>query len=108
MKNKKIMLAVGLFDRDTKKQEIKTEEAMTIVNNILLQYTEGATVYIGSGIYRHIDDTIIIEPNIIIILYDVNNEAVNKIIQEAGQQLNQETIMEERSEVQLDFIQVNY
>ncbi len=104
MDNKKIMLAVGLFDKNTKKQEIKTEEALQLVNNILLQYTEGATAYMGDGIYRHIDGSVVIEPNIIILLYDINKNTIDKIIAELKTSLNQECIMKEETSVYLSFV----
>lgn len=104
MKNEKITLMVGLFDKNTKKQKINTKEAMNIINNILLQYVEGATIYLGSGIYRHIDKTTVVEPNIIIILYDINKEALDKIITECKQQLNQEAIGIEKTVAEVQFI----
>ena len=72
----KITLYIGLFDKYTKKQEVDTKQAFNIVNNILLQYTEGATIYMGDGIYKHIDKTTVIEKNIIVILYDVTRETL--------------------------------
>lgn len=102
-KNRRDMLCIGLFDKDTKKQEIKTEEAMRIINNILLQYVDGATCYLGDGIYKHIDNTIVIEPNIIVLLYDVNKTICNKIINELKKNLNQEAVMQERTSVRLSF-----
>lgn len=42
---KKFTLYLGLNDKDTKTQKIGTLEAYKICNNILLNYTEGATVF---------------------------------------------------------------
>lgn len=101
--NNKTMLAVGLYDKDTKKQEIPTEEAFNIVNKCLMENVEGATVYLGNGIYKHIDKTTVCEPNIIILLYDVDKKTINNIINKLCKLLNQECIMQETSVCSLSF-----
>lgn len=101
--NNKTMLAVGLFDKDTKKQEIPTEEAFNIVNKCLIECVEGATVYLGNGIYKHIDKTLVCEPNIIVLLYDVDKKTINNIINKLCKLLNQECIMQETSVCSLSF-----
>ena len=101
--NNKTMLAIGLFDKDTKKQEIPTEEAFNIVNKCLMECVEGATVYLGNGIYKHIDKTTICEPNIIVLLYDVDKKTINNIINKLCKLLNQECIMQETSVCSLSF-----
>lgn len=99
----KITLYIGLFDKDTKKQEVDTKQAFSIVNNILLQYTEGATIYLGDGIYKHVDDTTIIEKNIIVILYDVTRATLDKIVKEVKKSLNQEAVLVEKTQVVANF-----
>lgn len=99
----KITLYIGLFDKDTKKQEVDTKQAFNIINNILLQYTEGATVYLGDGIYKHIDKTTVIEKNIIVILYDVTRATLKKIVKEVKKSLNQEAILVEKTQVVASF-----
>lgn len=103
----KITLYIGLFDKDTKKQEVDTKQAFNIVNNIVnnivLQYTEGATIYMGDGIYKHIDKTTVIEKNIIVILYDVTRETLNKILKEVKTALNQEAVLVEKTQVVTSF-----
>lgn len=41
----KFTLYLGLNDKDTKKQEINTIEAYKIVNNVVNNYCDGATIY---------------------------------------------------------------
>lgn len=101
--NNKTMLAVGLFDKDTKRQEIPTEEAFNIVNKCLMENVEGATCYLGNGIYKHIDKTLVCEPNIIVLLYDVDKKTINNIINKLCKLLNQECIMQETSVCSLSF-----
>lgn len=101
--NNKTMLAIGLFDKDTKRQEIPTEEAFNIVNKCLMECVEGATVYLGNGIYKHIDKTTVCEPSIIVLLYDVDKKTINNIINKLCKLLNQECIMQETSVCSLTF-----
>ena len=101
--NSKTMLAVGLFDKDTKRQEIPTKQAFNIINKCLMECVEGATVYLGNGIYKHIDKTTVCEPNIIILLYDVDKKTINNIINKLCKLLNQECIMQETSVCSLSF-----
>lgn len=101
--NSKTMLAVGLFDKDTKKQEIPTKQAFDIINKCLMECVEGATVYLGNGIYKHIDKTTVCEPNIIVLLYDVDKKTINNIINKLCKLLNQECIMQETSVCSLSF-----
>lgn len=101
--NNKTMLAVGLFDKDTKRQEIPTKQAFDIINKCLMESVEGATCYLGNGIYKHIDKTLVCEPNIIILLYDVDKKTINNIINKLCKLLNQECIMQETSVCSLSF-----
>lgn len=89
----KFILYVGLNDKDTKVQKINTLEAYKIVNNIVMQYTNGATIYEANGIYKHNDGTIVIEKTLRIELMFINREIVNKIIDILKRVLNQESIV---------------
>ena len=66
MKIKEFTITMGLFDKDTHKQEIGTLDAYKICINYLMSVTDGATITEGKGIYKHDDGTVIIEPSFII------------------------------------------
>jgi hypothetical protein len=104
----KNVLYVGLNDKETKKQEISTRKAMRIVSNLLLNDfgLYGATLQVSEGIYKHNDGSgkIVKEKNIIIILFDVENLIVNKIIEKLKNALNQESILKETSTVNINFL----
>lgn len=89
---KKYTLYVGLNDKDKKQQQISTIEAYKITNNILLAYTNGATIFEANGIYKHEDGTFTIEKTLRIELLFVTEETVQKIVADLKQALNQETI----------------
>lgn len=89
---KKYTLYVGLNDKDKKVQLISTIEAYKICNNILLQYTDGATVFEASGIYKHEDGTFTIEKTLRIELLFTDDDTVSKIVKDLKTAFNQESI----------------
>lgn len=100
----KYTLYVGLNDKDTKTQKISTLEAYKIVNNILLEYTDGATIYEASGIYKHDDGTIVIEKTLRIELMFIDREIVGKIIELLKKVLNQESIVLQTEKINSELI----
>lgn len=81
-------------DKNTKRQEIATDEAKKIVSNILTQYTEGFTLEVNcEGYYTHEETKETVkEASFIILLYFTSNATINKIIKELKQAFNQESI----------------
>ena len=61
-------------------------------NNVLLKYTEGATISEAQGIYKHINNKIVIEKTIRIELLFTKKAIINKISKELKKLFNQETI----------------
>lgn len=100
----KFILYVGLNDKDTKMQKINTLEAYKIVNNIVMQYTNGATIYEANGIYKHNDGKIVIEKTLRIELMFIDREIVNKIIDILKRVLNQESIVLQREKINSELV----
>lgn len=88
----KYTLYLGLNDKDTKQQKINTLEAYKICNNILLNYTDGATVFEANGIYKHNDGTFTIEKTLRIELLFTEQKTVEKIVNELKIVFNQESV----------------
>lgn len=95
---KKFTMYVGLNDKDTKKQEIATLEAYKVATNIFCEYTGGATIYEGSGIYTHNDGTIITEKTLVCIVFSEDPEAIKKAASALKIAFNQEAIAIESTE----------
>lgn len=57
MKTYNYRLYCGLNDKDTKKQEISTEEAQNVFNGLVARMFDGATVWTADGVYTHVDGT---------------------------------------------------
>lgn len=88
----KFTLYVGLNDKDSKKQEISTLEAYKIINKLLLNYTNGATIFEATGIYKHDDGTFTTEKTLRIELLFVDRAVVLEIVEQLKKILNQESI----------------
>lgn len=88
----KFTLYLGLNDKDKKVQLISTLEAYKICNNILLSYTDGATIFEASGIYKHENGEFTIEKTLRIELLFVNMAVVKNIVKELKKAFNQESI----------------
>lgn len=95
----KYTLYLGLNDKDKKVQVISTLEAYKICNNILMGYTDGATIYEANGLYKHEDGTIVIEKTLRIELLFVNADIVGKVVTQLKQVFNQESIAVQREVV---------
>lgn len=88
----KFTLYLGLNDKDKKAQLINTVEAYKICNNILLHYTDGATIFEANGIYKHDDGQYTIEKTLRIELLFIEEKDVKEIVKSLKQAFNQETI----------------
>lgn len=93
-------LYVGLNDKDSKVQEIEELEAYKIVRNLLLNFTDGATVFSAMGIYKHEDGTFVTEKTFRIELLFVEKPTVKEIVNQLKVLLNQESIAVQREVVE--------
>ena len=100
----KFTLYLGLNDKDTKKQEINTIEAYKIVNNIINNYCEGATIYECQGIYKHDNGEIVFEKTLKIELMFVDKLTVVSIVKDLKKALNQESIVLQKEIVESELI----
>lgn len=102
-------LTFGLFDKDTKKQEIPTAEAVEKISEILIDcYSLYAFTMIEChGVYRMVDTgEIVREPSIRLEIADENDldSTMHRIIETLKFVLNQESIMYKRMKSKIEFI----
>lgn len=95
----KYTLYLGLNDKDKKVQLINTIEAYKICNNILMNFTDGATIFEANGLYKHEDGTIVVEKTLRIELLFVDKDTVGNIVTWLKQVFNQESIAVQREVV---------
>ena len=101
---KKFTLYLGLNDKDKKIQLINTVEAYKIVNNIITSYTDGATIFEASGIYKHDDGTVIIEKTLRIELLFIEKNTVLEIIRQLKTIFNQESVALSEEEIKSELV----
>ena len=105
MKTFEYKLTIGLFDKDTKKQEIETESAKKLITKILI---DKFNITAFTLIYQmSLDGSIIDEPSIrleISTMEAIAERDYRNIIAELKKGLNQETIMIKVSASDIDFI----
>lgn len=89
----KFTLYMGLNDKDTKKQEISTEEAYKYVSKILVENCGGGTIYEARGVYTHDDTTVVEERTLRIEIMFTAKEVINDIIRKLKNAFNQESII---------------
>ena len=96
MKNtqiKKYIIFIGLFDKDTKTQKTDTVAACNLIQNIILSNGhDGATISNATGIYKHDDGQIIIEPSVRVELLFATDKQIKNICAAVKNALNQESL----------------
>ena len=99
-------LTIGLFDKDTKRQKISSDMALRIVSDLVVQTIGYGTIYNGSGIYTHVNGSIVVEPSLVFFV-DGEKDLKDKVKTLAWQikkALNQESVMLEETVVKMEFI----
>lgn len=92
---KRYTLYLGLNDKDTKIQRVDTLEAYKIVENMLANMFDGGTIFNAKGIYKHDDNSIVIENTLRIEILEFNNsiiENVREFVRMLKDVFNQESV----------------
>ena len=102
----KYQFTIGLNDRETEKQEIKTSDAKNIISNILLNDFEifAFTMFDCYGVYKmQSSGRIVQEASVRIEIASDDQIPELNIIDALKKTLNQESIMIETSEAEINF-----
>lgn len=94
----KTTLYIGLNDKDTKRQEINTTEAIKLLTNMLTDIG-GATIYEATGIYTHENGDIIIENTLRVELIGIEENIILNKIKVLKLLFNQESIIKQTEEI---------
>lgn len=90
---KKYILFVGLFDKDTKTQKIAPLAARDIIQNIIMsEGLDGATISDATGIYKHDDGSVVIEPSVRVELLFASEKQIKNVCASIKKALNQEAV----------------
>lgn len=100
----KYTLYVGLFDKDSKAQEISTLDAFKIAANLFAEITGGATITEGTGVYTHDDGTVVIEPTLVCVVFGAERQQILEASEMLKMLFNQAEIAMESVESNSCFI----
>lgn len=101
---KKFTIYLGLNDKDTKKQEMETIEAYKLLNKIILNDFDGATIYSADGIFKHDNGEIVIEKTFKAELFTDNETSVKNLCNTLKVVFNQESVILQSEVVTSEFI----
>ena len=97
------VLYIGLNDKHTYNQIIPTDEAMEIVNAIIIKHTDGYTMHQAQGGWIDETDTLTQEDTLVYTLTQIEEETVITIMDEVLIALNQNAILVESHKVRSVF-----
>lgn len=98
------IITVGLFDKDSKRQEVTTIDAYKIITNIFVSSGLCATILEAQGIYQHENGEIVIEPSLRVECAGATKEQVLTCIRQIKAALNQESVMYKVVKSEIDFV----
>ena len=108
MKMYEHILTIGLYDKDTKVQEIEAETAKNIISDELINHFNiyAFTMMNAYGVYKMNDGSIVKEPSVRLEIADndLTKETIYRIIKRLKTELNQESIMYKMVVSDIDFI----
>ena len=96
-------LYIGTNDKDTYKQEIPTDEAKHIVDEICTKYVNGFTVQDSIGTWNDEKNNITHENTIMVYLDDIDEELLHLICNDIRSALNQNTVLIQKEYTALEF-----
>lgn len=101
---KKIIIYCGLFDKDSKAQEISTINAYKVAANLLTEIIGFGTITEATGVYTHEDGQIVNEPTLRIEVSNVEIESMKRLAIALKSAFNQESIGFEVVNTEFDFV----
>ena len=105
MKNaQKVLIFCGLFDKDSKTQEISTLDAYKVASNLLTEIIGFGTITEACGVYTHDDGQIVQEPTLRIEVSNIELEPMKKLAIALKQAFNQESVAFEVVKSDFNFI----
>jgi len=88
----KVILFCGLFDKDSKAQEVSTLDAYKVASNLLTEIIGFGTITEACGVYTHENGEIVQEPTLRIEVSSIDIESMKRLALALKQAFNQESI----------------
>lgn len=104
------IITIGMFDQETKKQEITKEDYIRIIEDEICKRDLCATLFTQGifGIYRHEDGTVVKEPSIRIEIAGVERSAIIPMVRHFREVFNQESVLYKMTAQEFDLVDINY
>lgn len=99
----KFTMYIGLNDKDTYKQLMSDDEAQQLISKICLKYVDGFTFSRRQGAYKNEKGVVTQESSLVYEFYSVTDKEIRNIMDEAIVQLNQSSILIEKTKVNYQF-----
>lgn len=100
----KVILFVGLFDQESKAQEISTLDAFKVASNLLTEIIGYGTITESHGVYTHNDGSLVDEPTLRIEVSDIDRESMKRLALALKAAFNQESIAFEVVKTDFTFV----
>ena len=88
----KVILFCGLFDKDSKAQEISTLDAYKVASNLLTEIIGFGTITEAMGVYTHDNGAVVNEPTLRIEVSGIDIESMKRLALALKSAFNQESI----------------
>lgn len=88
----KVILFCGLFDKDSKAQEVSTLDAYKVASNLLTEIIGFGTITEAMGVYTHENGEIVQEPTLRIEVSGIDIESMKRLALALKSAFNQESI----------------
>ena len=105
---KKVIIYLGLFDKNSKCQEISTLDAYKIASNLLIDIVGFGTISEANGVYTHNNGEIVDEPTLRIEVSDADVETMKRLAIALKQTFNQESVGFEVVQTNFNFVWTTY
>lgn len=100
-KLQKLEFSIGLFDKDSKKQEFTEVEAFKIIQKLVVKHFWGGSISAWFGVFQHADGIIVKEPSMFV--KTISESSTESFVEDVKTILNQESVMVEVSKVSIEF-----
>ena len=97
------VMYVGTNDKDTNTQLISKEDAIKIIDEACLKYTDGYTLQDAYGRWKNEKNNLSSEYTVMCIFDDISKEKIHSIADEVVKNLNQNCVLIERSSIQTEY-----
>jgi len=104
------IITIGMFDQETKKQEITKADYLRIIEDEICNRGFCATLFTEGvfGIYRHEDGTVVKEPSIRIEIAGVERREIIPMIRAFRERFNQESVLYKMTTQEFDLVDIEY